>query len=87
MTTQIEWIPIKVREMTDEEKESYGTEHGLMWDCPVPDYNEEVLITLINGSIDITPFYDDYFEDYEWEDLSAWARLPEPYKEETESEE
>lgn len=88
---QIAWVPIKVRELTYEERENYSDdEHRLTWECPIPNDGEEVLITLTNGIVDMTTFYNDYydcFEGYEWEDIKAWARKPKPYKEETESEE
>ena len=81
MKVEIEWIPIKVRELTDEERESYDDEYCFMWDCPLPDDNEEVLVTLTyTDRIAITTFYDNYFEDYDWEDIKAWASSPKPYK-------
>lgn len=77
------WIPIKFRETTDEDgfdKE----EHPIMLDCPLPDNGEEVLVTTKSGHVVEDTFYDDdgaYLECYEWDEITAWMPLPEPYKE------
>lgn len=88
-----EWIPIKVRPLTDEEKEYY-TEHEypadfmMMYDCPMPDDGQEVLITTSTGYVTTDTYYIDeggYFENYCDEgDVKAWMPKPEPYEAESE---
>ena len=73
MKVEIEWIPIKIRPLTDEEQESYGDEYSFIYDCQLPDDGESVLITLSNSAIDIVEFYDNEFDDYYPEDVVAWA--------------
>lgn len=82
-----EWIPIKMRPMTDEEKAEYlECGDGFIYDCRLPDDGDEVLITTVYGSVVQTTFYNDYdygcyFEMYEDEDeVLAWMPLPKPYK-------
>ena len=83
------WIPVKTRPMTEEEKEYYSEYlsegNGMIYDCPLPDDGQEVLITSKYGSVDKTTFYTDcgnYFEQYEdYDEVIAWQPLPEPYKE------
>ena len=83
------WIPIKTRPMTEEEKEYYSEYlfegNGLIYECPLPDDGQEVLITSNYGSVDKTTFYTDcgnYFENYEdYNEVIAWQPLPQPYKE------
>ena len=77
------WIPIKTRPMTSEECEEYGVDDGYIYDCPLPDGGDEVLISTKWG-VEKTTFYTDdgyYFEQYEDDgDVLAWMPLPEPYK-------
>lgn len=85
-----EWIPIKTRLLTDEEKEYYSDlgysseEITFMYDCPLPDDGQSVLITNRYNSVDVDTFYCDdgcYFEDNcDEDDVLAWMPLPEPYK-------
>ena len=83
------WIPVKTRPMTEEEKEYYSEYlfegNGLIYECPLPDDGQEVLITSKYGSVDKTTFYTDcgnYFENYEdYDEVIAWQPLPEPFKE------
>ena len=83
------WIQVKTRPMTEEEKEYYSEYlfegNGLIYECPLPDDGQEVLITSNYGSVDKTTFYTDcgnYFENYEdYDEVIAWQPLPEPYKE------
>ena len=83
------WIAIKTRPMTEEEKEYYSEYlfegNGLIYECPLPDDGQEVLITSKYGSVDKTTFYTDcgnYFENYEdYDEVIAWRPLPEPFKE------
>lgn len=83
------WIPVKTRPMTEEEKEYYSEFHfegnGIIYECPLPDDGQEVLITSKFGSVEKTTFYTDcgnYFENYEdYDEVIAWMPLPESYKE------
>lgn len=83
------WIAIKTRPMTEEEKEYYSEylfeDNGLIYECPLPEDGQEVLITSKYGSVDKTTFYTDcgnYFENYEdYDEVIAWRPLPEPFKE------
>ena len=83
------WIPVKTRPMTEEEKEYYSEYlfegNGLVYECPLPDDGQEVLITSKYGSVEKTTFYTDcgnYFENYEdYDEVIAWQPLPEPHKE------
>ena len=81
------WIPIKTRPMTEEEKEYYSEYlfggNGLIYECPLPEDGQEVLVTSKYGSVDKTTFYTDcgnYFENYEdYDEVIAWQPLPASY--------
>ena len=81
-----DWIPIKTRKPTEEEKEKYP-DSDFMYDCQLPDDGEEVLITTSCGDVVEDTFcrdgdYGCYFENYCDEgDVVAWRSKPEPYKE------
>ena len=85
------WIPIKTRPLTDKEKEEYAdlgySEDSIsfMYDCPLPDDGQEVLVTTRYDEVRTDTFYRDdgcYFETYcDEDDVKAWMPLPEPYKE------
>lgn len=79
-----EWIEVKYREVTDEEREMYGEECDFIYDCQLPDDMQEVLVTTYRGEVDKTTFYNDdyaYFEGWEDKDeVKAWMPLPEPFK-------
>lgn len=82
---QLSWIPIKTRPMTEEEKEEMGHEYAYMYDCPLPDDGQEVLITDRYGNVEIDTFCSDYegvyFENNcDDDEVIAWQPLPEPYK-------
>ena len=84
------WIPIKTRPLTDEESEYYSSlgfpseEMSFIYDCPLPDDGQSVLITNRYNSVDVDTFYNDdgcYFEDNcDEDDVLAWMPLPERYK-------
>lgn len=82
------WIAVKTRPMTEEEKEYYSEYlsegNGMIYDCPLPDDGQEVLITSKYGNVDKTTFYTDcgnYFEQYEdYDEVIAWQPLPECWK-------
>ena len=91
-----DWVPITYKKLTDKEKEEMRDVADVdiidaVYTCPLPDDGQKVLITTRAWhSIEITTFYNDgdgcYFED--WEDIdevAAWMPLPEPYKEEGET--
>lgn len=87
-----EWIPVKYRPMTEEEKKDYAERTGYdiedldtMLDCPLPEDGETVLITDRLGNVEVDTFINDcdgcYFEcNDDMEDVKAWMPLPEPYK-------
>lgn len=87
-----EWIPIKTRPLTKEEKEHYA-EMGysddsvtFMYDCPLPDDGEEVLVTDWLGNVEFDTFIRDecdgcYFEENcDDGEVVAWKHKPSPYK-------
>ena len=78
------WIPVKFRELMEEEKERFRDECDKAFDCPLPDDGQEVLVSTKWG-VDKDTFcidgYGVYFENYDADDLLAWMPLPEPYKE------
>lgn len=86
------WIEIKTRPLTEEEKEHYlelgHDEDDLhdMYDCQLPECDQEVLVTDRYGNVGIDTFVIDgndgcYFEDNCCEDdVIAWMPLPEPYQ-------
>lgn len=81
------WIEVKVRPLTKEEKEEYCDEiewYEFIYDCPLPDDGQDVLITTKYGNVEMTTFYTDcgnYFEQYEdGDDVLAWMPLPKPFE-------
>ena len=79
------WIPIKTRELTAEEKEEHP-DCTFMWDCPLPDDAQDVLITTIWGDVKVCTFCIDdmgsYFDEMDEDDVLAWMPLPKPYTKE-----
>jgi hypothetical protein len=79
------WIPIKTRPMTEEEKEEIGHEYAFMYDCSLPDDGQDVLITDCYGNVEIDTFCRDYEGFYfetncDDDEVIAWMPLPQPYK-------
>lgn len=85
-----DWIEIKTRPLTNEEIEYY-TEHGVddslgfIYDCPLPDAGQEVIVTIANGFVTTDIFdsdgYNCYFENYcDDDEVIAWMPFPEPFK-------
>lgn len=80
------WIPFTQREMTEDEKEYCETEEGYMLDCPLPEEDEEILVTYANGYVDMDIFMRDGNECYLDSgnelvtEAVAWMRKPTPYK-------
>lgn len=86
---QTRWIPIKTRPLTEEEKEELGHEYAFMYDCPLPDDGQDVLVTDYLGNVEVDTFCRDY-EGFYFEtncddgEVIAWMPLSQPYKEESE---
>lgn len=85
------WIPIKMRPGTDEEYENfckYGDcprEDLRVFDSPMPDNEQEVLITTRWGNVCVDTWYADvdgcFFEyNSDDDDVIAWMPIPEAYK-------
>ena len=88
---QTRWIPFTKRPMTDEESTFYRdwAEYGAeIFDCPLPDDGQEVLVSW-GGNVCIDTFVKDdrdgcYFEGIDIDDADAWMPLPVPYNAESE---
>ena len=87
------WIPIKMRPGTDEEYEEFSLygdcprEDFRVFDCPLPDDDQEVLVTTRWGNVCIDTWHGDedccYFEDNcDDDDVIAWMPIPAAYKSE-----
>ena len=86
------WIPIKMRPMTAEER-AYFEEHfgpcldceAVMYDCPMPEDGQSILISTRWGVDVDTCDADGQFMGLEtrgdWNGVLAWMPLPEPYAE------
>ena len=85
------WIPLIKRPMTDEEQEYYkewsDIEGAMMFNCPLPEDGQEVLVSH-GGYVYIDTFCEDDgwcdFEGVNIDNVEAWMPLPEPYKAESE---
>jgi hypothetical protein len=81
------WIPVKARELTDKEKEE-NPDCRFVWDCPLPDDSQDVLITTCWGDVKICTFCVDfngsYFDEMDEDEVLAWMPLPKPYESEGE---
>lgn len=76
------WIEIKTRQSTLEEKKQFN---DILWmyDCELPEDEQEVLVTTSSGDIEKTFYIAEHFvfADYEGpDDLLAWRPLPEGFK-------
>lgn len=82
------WIPIKTRELTEEEKKHFEEQLEMEVNeiicSPLPEDGQEVLITIYDR-VYLDTFCNDWygssFENADIEDVKAWMSLPEPYKE------
>ena len=77
-----EWIPFTKRPLTDEEKQEYP-DWTYIFDCPLPDDEEEILLS--NGTYVWTDTFINDGECYldggdDIDDGMAWMPLPKPYK-------
>lgn len=80
------WIPFKKRPLTDEEKQEYP-DWTYTFDCPLPDDEEEILLS--NGKYVWTDTFINDGECYldggdDIDDGMAWMPLPKPYESKTE---
>ena len=80
------WIPFKKRPLTDEEKQEYP-DWTYIFDCPLPDDEEEILLS--NGKYVWTDTFINDGECYldggdDIDDGMAWMPLPKPYEPKTE---
>lgn len=79
------WVPLTKRPMTDEERklwERSDVEEAMIFDCPLPDDGQEVLVSY-GGYVGVDTFVKDdgcYFEGVDIDDVEAWMPLPGPYK-------
>ena len=84
---QTQWIPIKFRPITEEEKQWHEDwyDGADILECPLPDDGQEVLITCC-GETEMDTFINDgiecYFENRDISDVKAWMPKPKPYREE-----
>jgi hypothetical protein len=92
------WIPIEYRSMTGEERRIFSEAWGIeycetseekMFACPMPDDQQEILISTNWGikfdtcCIDTDDSGYNYFsleENGDWDGVNAWMPLPEAYK-------
>lgn len=93
-----EWIPVKYRPMTTEERieitEYYGIEYcdtvnENVFDCPMPEDGQEILISTSWGVVEDVADNDIGGEGFtcygletrgDWDGVDAWMPKPEPYK-------
>lgn len=86
-----EWIPVKWHNITDEERkrEDYPKEWLTMLDCPMPNDDEEILVTVksikcgLHVEKDVCYIDDGFSLDsgHDWiDDVIAWMPLPHPFE-------
>lgn len=89
-----EWIPVTFRRMTEQEAQEHEERLGvklqedekIMFNCPLPEDDQEILVCTKWGHIYIDRC--EYDPDYgygletnaDWDGIVAWMPLPEPYK-------
>ena len=88
----VKWIPVKMRPMDSEEREYWEDQFGeklddedaVMFDCPMPDDGQEILVSYrrwINmDKCEIDSGCYGLEGNGDWEDVIAWMPLPEPWK-------
>ena len=86
------WIPVKFRPMDSEEREYWEDELGMeladedavMFDCPMPEDGQEILVSYRKWiSMDKCELADGCYGlegNGDWDGVVAWMPLPEPYK-------
>lgn len=98
ITDDYDWRPVKMRPLTEEEKEKYSEEFSEdempdgVFDCVMPDDGQQVLIsTQWSDEIDMDvctrdPDYGIGLEERgDWDGVLAWMPVPKKYKQEGES--
>lgn len=94
------WIPVKTRPCTDEEYEDLFEPWGYdipreevkMFDCPMPDDGQEILISSKRGFVGVDICYREednvisLESNEDFENIAAWMPYPEPYKREADNE-
>ena len=88
-----QWIPVKMRPMDSEEREYWEDQFGeklededaVMFDCPMPEDGQEILVSyrkwISMDKCEIDGGCYGLEGNGDWEDVIAWMPLPEPYKE------
>lgn len=82
-----EWIPITMRPIEAEEKIDYP-DVTFMFDCPMPENGQDILVSTKYGVEYDTCYLDDGYyldSDRDWEEVYAWQPLPEPYMREADN--
>lgn len=77
-----QWIPITMRPIEEDEKFVFP-DATFIFDCPMPEDGQQILISTKYGVEFDTCFTDDgcYLDsNRDWEEVYAWQPLPEPYK-------
>lgn len=88
------WIPVTFRNMTEQEAKEMEEEFGMtlqedekvMFNCPMPENDQEILVCTKWGHIYIDRV--EYDPDYgyglesngDWDGITAWMSLPKPYE-------
>ena len=87
-----QWIPVKMRPMDSEEREYWEDQFGVklededavMFDCPMPEDGQEILVSYRKWiSMDKCEIDDGCYGlegNGDWEDVIAWMPTPEPYE-------
>lgn len=81
-----DWIPLTTRPMTEDEKEHYAdfvADNGEIFNCPLPEDGQEVLVSH-GGFVWVDTFCNDcdgyYFEGLDIDDVDAWQPLPKAFE-------
>ena len=89
-----QWIPVKFRPMDSEEREYWEDQFGeeladedaVMFDCPMPEDGQEILVSyrkwIAMDKCEIDGGCYGLEGNGDWDDVTAWMPLPEPYKDE-----
>lgn len=88
-TEKIVWHEVITRPPTEEENEEfkriYGEDLAFVFDSPMPEDGQEILVKTVYG-VDKDICYIDggtYLEGKEWDDALAWAEMPTGSKKDT----
>ena len=82
-----EWIPIKRRPLSEEEKAAFKQEEGDIITSHMPEEDEEVLIS-VGDAVYVDTFCHEgqdgwFFEYSDINEVAAWMPLPKPYNKHT----